>query len=283
MRIYSFDPRSARPIDELGSRFSLIPVTGMDDGVRVVVHHLPRGGRVGRHPAVLRTLLCITAGQGWVQSGDDPAYWITAGAAALLEEGEEHEVWTDAEPMTVFVLEGDFTVPARLVKGRPIVVAEHDPAWASWFEAVRANAEPALADVPHRWEHVGSTSVPGLAAKPIVDVDVVVPAPEHVRPAIERLATLGYRHRGDLGIAGREAFVAPPGLPEHHLYVVVEGNPAHLDHVLLRDHLRAHPQDAARYAEVKRQAAATAVDDIDVYLALKQDVIREILQQARRG
>ena len=68
-------------------------------------------------------------------------------------------------------------------------------------------------------EHVGSTSVPGLAAKPIIDLDVLLASAAYLPETIRRLATLGHEHQGDLGIAGREAFRAPPTLFAHHLYV----------------------------------------------------------------
>ena len=68
-------------------------------------------------------------------------------------------------------------------------------------------------------EHIGSTSVPGLAAKPIIDLDVLLASAAYLPETIRRLATLGYEHEGDLGIAGREAFRTPPSLFAHHLYV----------------------------------------------------------------
>src|SRR5262249_53704550 len=68
-------------------------------------------------------------------------------------------------------------------------------------------------------EHVGSTSVPGLAAKPIIDLDVLLAPAAYLPETIQRLATLGYEHEGDLGIAGREAFRRRPTLFAHHLYV----------------------------------------------------------------
>jgi GrpB-like predicted nucleotidyltransferase (UPF0157 family) len=88
-------------------------------------------------------------------------------------------------------------------------------------------------------------------------------------------------HRGDLGIAGREAFDCPPTGPYHHLYVVVDGSAAYRDHVDLRDHLREHPEDAARYAARKREVAHLLRSDREAYVRAKGDVIREILDRAR--
>src|SRR5262245_51865013 len=104
-----------------------------------------------------------------------------------------------------------------------------------------------LAGVAVTIEHVGSTAVPGLAAKPIIDMDVVIRSRSDLPAVITRLATLGYQHQGDLGIPDREAFRPPPGLPPHHLYVCLAGCAALRNHITLRDHLRSHPADAATY------------------------------------
>jgi GrpB-like predicted nucleotidyltransferase (UPF0157 family) len=102
---------------------------------------------------------------------------------------------------------------------QPVVVVDYNPTWPAIFEQLRSSLWPAVSDVALAIEHVGSTAVPGLAAKPIIDISIVVPSAREVLLAIERLAALGYRHLGDLGIAGREAFRAPEGLPGHNLYV----------------------------------------------------------------
>lgn len=93
-----------------------------------------------------------------------------------------------------------------------------------------------LGDVAMRIEHVGSTSVPGLAAKPILDIDVVIESREKLPAAIERLATLGYEHEGDHNVAGREAFrpgegTTPRTWPAHHLYVCAQDNRELLRHL----------------------------------------------------
>ena len=89
------------------------------------------------------------------------------------------------------------------------------------FERLRDRLDAALAGVTHVTEHVGSTAVRGLAAKPIIDVDVVVADETAVDPAIKALAASGWQHEGDLGIKGREAFLPPADAAYHHLYLVV--------------------------------------------------------------
>jgi GrpB-like predicted nucleotidyltransferase (UPF0157 family) len=165
---------------------------------------------------------------------------------------------------------------------RTIVVVDYDPAWPELFEQIRSCVWPAIRDVALSVEHVGSTSVPGLAAKPIIDMTVVVSTPVEVPLAIERLATVGYAHRGDLGIAGREAFERPARSPHHHLYLCVAGSQSLENHVLLRDYLRAHPALASEYGELKKQLAQRFPHDIDAYMAGKAPAISRILRAARR-
>jgi GrpB-like predicted nucleotidyltransferase (UPF0157 family) len=167
---------------------------------------------------------------------------------------------------------------------RPIVVSDYDAQWPAWFERVHERVWPAVEDVALRIDHVGSTSVPGLAAKPIIDMDVVVASDHAVQPVIDCLAAIGYRWLGDLGVVGRPAF-GPPGdsdLPPHNLYLVVENNKAHLDHWLLRDLLRDDAEARQRYAALKRENARRAQGDLDVYVAAKARLVAELLTRARR-
>ncbi len=158
-----------------------------------------------------------------------------------------------------------------------------DPAWADWFEQLRARIWRAIEPYALRVDHVGSTAVPGLAAKPIIDMDVVVAGEHQIRPVIEALRPLGYQWRGDLGVEGRQAFrhLGAEDLPEHHLYLVVDGNRAHQDHVLLRDLLREDADARERYASLKRRNVEAADGDMDVYVAAKHDLVQELLARAR--
>ncbi|WP_017584892.1 GrpB family protein [Nocardiopsis ganjiahuensis] len=167
-----------------------------------------------------------------------------------------------------------------------IPVHDHDPRWVEWFAELRDRLAPPLAGLPVTVEHVGSTSVPGCAAKPIIDVDVVMADASPLPEVIRRLVALGYRHEGDLGIVGRDAFEAPTGHPEHHLYAVVEGSRPHLDHVLLRNWLRTHPEDVHRYSQLKRKLGARFAPDDEghrSYLRAKSSLVEELLGQAYTG
>ena len=163
----------------------------------------------------------------------------------------------------------------------PMAVVPYDPRWPEIFAAVRARADAALAGIEHVTEHVGSTSVPGLEAKPVIDMDVVVPDRARVKAAIGALEAGGWRHQGDQGIAGREAFQPPADAIYHQLYVVIAGTKAHRDHVDLRDYLRAHPDEAARYGKLKRELAPLLVMDRPAYTNGKAGLISELLWLAR--
>ena len=98
--------------------------------------------------------------------------------------------------------------------------------------------------------------------------------------AIERLSTLGYRHKGNLGIEDREAFDEPPDLPRHNLYVCPEGTIGVVNQLAVRDYLRAHRDAARRYGELKKRLAEQFPDDIDGYVFGKTDFILDVLRRA---
>jgi GrpB-like predicted nucleotidyltransferase (UPF0157 family) len=166
--------------------------------------------------------------------------------------------------------------------GVPAGVAAYDPQWPQQFEKLRSRIDSALAGVRHITVHIGSTAVPGLDAKPIIDLDVVVADQAAVAEAISALAVAGWQHEGDLGVPGREAFRPPASTIYHHLYLVTRGSQAHRDHMDLRDFLRAHPGEAARYARLKHQLAPLVQTDRTAYVTGKANLIAELLTQARQ-
>lgn len=158
-----------------------------------------------------------------------------------------------------------------------IEVVDWSPRWAEQFEEVAAVLRTALSGVASaRVEHVGSTSVPGLAAKPILDVDVIVDADE-VPDAVAALESVGYVHRGDLGVTDREAFRAP-GPPARNVYICTAGTTAVRNHLAVRDVLRARDDLREAYAAVKRSLADDPGMDIDTYLAGKSAVLQQVLE-----
>ncbi|MGE0599444.1 MAG: GrpB family protein [Dehalococcoidia bacterium] len=162
-----------------------------------------------------------------------------------------------------------------------IEVVPYDPQWPVEFERVRRDLLQILGNNCIGIEHVGSTSVPGLAAKPIIDIDVVISS-RVVFPVVrDLLEAHGYRHGGNLEIPGREAFAEPEGSSRHHLYVCSVDAPGLHDHMVLRDMLRARPDLRERYAAAKREAAERHPHDIDAYIEDKGGVIAEIMAMAR--
>ena len=161
--------------------------------------------------------------------------------------------------------------------GGPIVISDYDPRWPELFCELRDGLPAGLRVRARSIEHVGSTAVPGLAAKPIIDIDVVVADQDDMAEAIAMLAAAGYPHKGDLGVTGREAFDQPPHLPEHHLYVCVEGAAPLVAHLRLRDLLRANPGTAREYAALKRGLAAAHGDDRAGYTEAKTAFIKGVL------
>ncbi|MEV0261236.1 GrpB family protein [Streptomyces sp. NPDC050617] len=163
---------------------------------------------------------------------------------------------------------------------RPVQIVEYDPCWPVVFGRLAAVIREGLGPLLLRIEHVGSTAVPGLPAKPIVDMDAVIPAGADPADAIAALRSLGYTHEGDLGIPGREAFAAPEGTPEHHLYVCAADSPELARHVAFRDFLRAHPGSARRYGELKRELASRHRGDRSAYTDGKSAFVSSTLVQA---
>ena len=150
------------------------------------------------------------------------------------------------------------------------------------FAALAARVRAAFADGPLiAVEHVGSTSVAGLAAKPVIDMDVIVPSASDVPDALARLASAGYVHQGDLGIPGREAFYSPPDTPPHHLYLCLCDGAEYRRHIAFRDYLRAHEDAARQYDMLKRDLATRFRSDRTAYNDGKTAFVEAVLKKAQ--
>jgi len=160
-----------------------------------------------------------------------------------------------------------------------IIVTKYDPRWILQFESLHDAIWPHLSDVACSLEHVGSTAVPGLAAKPIIDLTIVVSEKDCLPVVINRLAALGIDHRGDLGIKGREAFSSLPGHPEHNLYACVLQSQPLRNHLAIRDALRRSPTLAKEYSELKFALASKYASDIDSYVEGKSAFLLSILRE----
>jgi GrpB-like predicted nucleotidyltransferase (UPF0157 family) len=162
----------------------------------------------------------------------------------------------------------------------PLVVVDYDPAWPRTYERWRQPAAGALGRTAIRIEHVGSTSVPGLAAKPIVDIQVSVADLGNEPCYVSALQAIGLvlRSRDEL----HRYFRPPVSQPRDvHVHVCAAGGRWERDHLLFRDYLRAHPAACLRYAEAKRASARRWSDDGWAYTEAKTGVILDILEQAQ--
>ena len=164
---------------------------------------------------------------------------------------------------------------------KKVEVLPYDSAWPVRFEEFRGHLLSILCGQDVRIEHVGSTSVPGLAAKPIIDIDIVLQNGENFEGVKNALEANGYTHVGDLGINGREVFKYDnkPQFMPHHLYALSAGSEELKRHLTFRDWLRTHPEDRDAYAQAKLAAAQQFPDDIGAYIDAKSDIIFTIYQR----
>ncbi|MGK9173478.1 GrpB family protein [Yokenella regensburgei] len=163
---------------------------------------------------------------------------------------------------------------------RKITVAEYDAQWPARFAAESALLQRVLGKVMVRIHHIGSTSVPGLAAKPVIDILLEVndlTALDGLNPA---MAEAGYRARGENGIAGRRYFTRGDNARSHQLHAFVTGDPQIRKHLAFRDYLRKNRDVAAAYAQLKRAAVLAAEGDSQGYSALKEAFIAHHLRLA---
>ncbi len=164
------------------------------------------------------------------------------------------------------------------MKTKKVTVLPYDTAWESAFEAIKAETEAALGDLILGIEHIGSTSVKGMSAKPCIDIDVVIRDYSVFDDVVQKLNAIGYIHEGNLGIKDREAFKYSDKshLMTHHLYVCPKDSEELRRHIVFRDFLRQNPEAVKRYSKVKETAARLFPDSIDGYIKYKTPCIEEL-------
>ena len=164
------------------------------------------------------------------------------------------------------------------MKTAKVLVVPYNETWKSAFEKIKNEIETAIGDLIVGVEHVGSTSVKGLSAKPCIDIDVVIKDYSVFGEIVKGLESIGYIHEGDLGIEGREAFrySDKPHLFSHHLYVCQKSSEELYRHLVFRDFLKGHPEAAKEYGRVKEEAARLYPDDIEKYIEYKSPCIEAL-------
>ncbi|MEI6311289.1 MAG: GrpB family protein [Bacteroidota bacterium] len=170
-----------------------------------------------------------------------------------------------------------------------IQLEKYNAEWAFEFERLKSIFIKKLEGYSIQVEHIGSTSVVGMQAKPILDIDIIIPDTSNLKEIISLLETLGYEYVGDLGIKDREAFKQPfVYVPndgssihwmKHNLYICLAGSIALQNHLYLRNYLRQHPLAADEYSRLKEKLATKYPNDIDSYVKYKTPFITSILAE----
>ena len=158
-------------------------------------------------------------------------------------------------------------------------IVPYDSTWPLEFSAEAARIERACDGLPIRLEHIGSTAIPGLAAKPVIDILAGRPGNIPGERYLAAFKQLGYEHKGAYGIPGRNYF--RKGTPRtHHVHMFSVSSEMWRDHLLFRDYLRAHPEIAREYETIKRELAMTYVLDRERYTDAKGPFVRSIVRRA---
>jgi GrpB-like predicted nucleotidyltransferase (UPF0157 family) len=158
-------------------------------------------------------------------------------------------------------------------------IAGYDPAWPRLFREMAQRLRGAVRETALRIDHIGSTSVPGLAAKPIIDIQISVAHLEPVDAYAVPLHELGYLFRPTNPDLTKRFFHSPPDTPRCHIHVRRMGSWSEQFALLFRDYMRTHAEDARRYADLK-QSLATPDRDVQEYTELKGPFIWEIMVKA---
>jgi GrpB-like predicted nucleotidyltransferase (UPF0157 family) len=161
----------------------------------------------------------------------------------------------------------------------PIEIVSYDPAWGATFERERDALQAAFAGTIEAFEHIGSTAVAGMAAKPIVDMMAVLKVYPATVPMLTVLAQFGYEDLGEAGVPGRQ-YLRKRGAQAFNLHLI-ESSSAHWgNNLLLRDYLRAHLAEAASYAQHKQQMVAAGLKTLLAHSDGKAAFLGNLLQRA---
>ena len=167
------------------------------------------------------------------------------------------------------------------MRTRKVIVLPYDVAWQSAFEKIKGEIEESIGGLIIGIEHVGSTSIEGMSAKPCIDIDVIIKDYSIFDEIVRRLGAIGYIHEGDLGIKDREAFKysGKEHLKMHHLYVCPQYSEELHRHITFRDFLRSNPEAVKKYSLIKEKAAELFPNDIDGYIEYKSPCIEELYKE----
>lgn len=168
------------------------------------------------------------------------------------------------------------------VEKREIVIADYDPRWPEKFQAHAAMISRALGPKALGIEHVGSTSVPGLAAKPIIDIDVLVEDSSNEGNYVPEMVAAGFVLRIREPDWHQHRMFRTPEL-DVHIHIFSPGCVEVARHLAFRNHLRSHPNDRLRYEVLKRKLAKEDWPNTQAYANAKSELVEEIIERASQG
>jgi len=165
---------------------------------------------------------------------------------------------------------------------RRVDVVAYDSGWPAAFEAAAGELRAAIGDNLLAVHHIGSTAIPGIFAKPVIDLLPVVANLSALDGRSAAMASLGYEVMGEFGIAGRRYFRRDDaaGVRTHHVHAFVDGSGEVERHLAFRDFMRAHPEHAATYGQLKRRLAASFPTDVEAYMEGKDALIKDLERRA---
>lgn len=157
-------------------------------------------------------------------------------------------------------------------------VEPHNPRWAGLYLAESRRLVQVLGSSIIAIHHVGSTAIPGILAKPIIDILVEATDLGKVDERKTGMESLGYEALGEFGIPGRRYFRKDDdgGLRTHHVHIFLAGTPEVMRHLAFRDFLIGHPEWARRYSDLKKSLVAAHPEDMEAYINGKEALIHEI-------
>ena len=165
---------------------------------------------------------------------------------------------------------------------RKVEVVPHNPNWPMLFQSEAGKLAAILGEEVLAIHHIGSTAIPDMSAKPIIDILVAVHHIAKIDGFNEKMMRLGYQPKREFGISGRRFFIkGRDSVRTHHVHVFQAGNPEILRHLSFRDYLIAHLKEAQAYGHLKEDLAGMFPDDIESYIEGKESFLQEIDRKAR--
>ncbi|MDW2885970.1 GrpB family protein [Exiguobacterium artemiae] len=163
---------------------------------------------------------------------------------------------------------------------RQVIVTPYQTSWADAFQQEKEQLETIFGNRLLAVHHIGSTSVPGLSAKPILDILPVVDSLDGIEAFDAAMEQIGYEAKGEFGMPGRRYYRKGGDNRTHHIHLYADGNPEIMRHVVFRDYLRQHPQEVEAYSTIKERLARQYPEDISAYIAGKDSFVKMMEQRA---